>query len=75
MLYGIYFKISSLKKNAYAYINFFKKEGRNKEKKKKETITRKAFLKSSSVFHVPHSNVEKNRRQKPVIREKAKIAF
>lgn len=52
-----------------------KKRKKRRKKKKKETSTMKAFLKSGSVFHVPHSNVERNERQKPVIREKAKIAF
>lgn len=46
-----------------------------KKQKKKETITTKPFLTSNSVFHEPHSNVERNQRQNAVIREKAKIAF
>lgn len=52
-----------------------KKMKEEMKRKKEETATKKAFLKSGSAFRVPPSNGERNLRQKPVIREKAKIAF
>lgn len=63
VLCNIYFRHQLLEKNAY--INLKKqnktKEGRNeKTKKKKERKNHNEdFLKSSSVFHVLHSNVER----------------